>query len=66
MVTAFPTRKILPPQICEKIISDSNRLSVRLTEAKFRLCETGLKNSFECLPPRISPGLIVFRLELLP
>ncbi|WP_239698233.1 hypothetical protein [Microcystis aeruginosa] len=33
------------PQIRKKIISDSNQLSVQLTEVKFRLCETGLKNS---------------------
>ncbi len=45
MVTAFPTKKILVPQILEKIISDSNQVSVQLTEVKFRLCETGLKNS---------------------
>jgi len=42
LVTAFPTKKILVPQILEKIISDSNQVSVQLTEVKFRLCETGL------------------------
>ncbi|TRU68807.1 MAG: hypothetical protein EWV55_09070 [Microcystis viridis Mv_BB_P_19951000_S69] len=57
MVTAFPTKKICPPQILEKIISDSNQLSVRLTEAKFRL--------YQCLLRRIGLGLIVFPLHHL-
>jgi len=67
LVAAFPTKKILRPQILEKIISDSNQLSVWLTEAKFRLCETGLKNSVfgrlvsvtgDCEPVRRWPRML--------
>jgi hypothetical protein len=32
------------PQIRKKIISDSNQLSVQLTEMKFRPCETWPNN----------------------